>query len=47
MTKKQKKEEIKKTLQYLINEGFVEQIGDKYRLKTDDELKKEIKRICQ
>jgi hypothetical protein len=47
MTNKQKKKELKKALQYLIDEGFVEQIGDKYRLKTDKELKREIQKMCQ
>lgn len=47
MNKKQKTKEIKKTLNYLISEGFVKQVGDKFRLKTDNELKKEIKTITQ
>lgn len=47
MTHKQKIEEIKTTMQYLINEGFVKQIGDKFRLKTEKELKNEVEKIAK
>lgn len=42
MTKKQKVKAVKKTLQYLIDEGFVVQEGDEYRLKTEEEIQEEI-----
>ena len=45
MTRKQQIKEVKKALEYLINEGFVEQVGDEYRLKTDKELKGEIDEV--
>ena len=47
MTHKQQIKEVKKALEYLINEGFVEQVGDEYRLKTKEELKKEIQKITE
>lgn len=47
MNDKQKKKEIKNVLRYLINEGFVEQIGDKFRLKTNKELENEIRKIAK
>jgi hypothetical protein len=36
-------EEMMQSLQYLIDEGFVVQIGDRYRLKTQEELEQELK----
>jgi hypothetical protein len=47
MTHKQQIKEVKKALEYLINEGFVEQVGDEYRLKTDNELEKEIEEVAK
>lgn len=47
MTRKQQIKEVKKALEYLINEGFVEQVGDEYRLKTKKELEKEIDKITK
>lgn len=47
MTRKQQIKEVKKALEYLISEGFVEQIGDEYRLKTQDELETEIEEITK
>ena len=47
MTHKQQIKEVKKALEYLINEGFVEQVGDEYRLKTDNELQKEIEEVAK
>jgi hypothetical protein len=47
MNDEQKKKEIKKALQYLLNEGFVEQIGDKFRLKTNKELANEIRKMAK
>ena len=45
MTHRQQVKEVKKAMQYLIAEGFVEQIGDEYRLKTKKELESEIEQI--
>lgn len=42
MTKKQKVKAVEKALQYLIAEGFVVKVGNEYRLKTEEELQKEI-----
>jgi hypothetical protein len=42
MTYKQKKKEVEKALQYLIDEGFVVKIGNEYRLKEDSEINKEL-----
>lgn len=45
MTDKQKKEEIKKVLKYLIAEGFVVKVGDSYRYKTKKELKEDLENV--
>lgn len=39
---KQQRQEVKKALDYLIAEGFVVKVGNKYRLKTEEEISKEI-----
>jgi hypothetical protein len=39
---KQQRKEVEKALEYLIAEGFVVKIGDEYRLKTEEELTKEL-----
>jgi hypothetical protein len=36
---------VKQSLQYLLDEGVIVKIGDKYRLKTKREIKKELNDI--
>jgi hypothetical protein len=36
---------VKQSLQYLLDEGVIVKIGDKYRLKTKKEIKKELNDI--
>ena len=38
-------ESVKHSLQYLLDEGVIVKIGDKYRLKTKKEIKKELNDI--
>jgi hypothetical protein len=47
MNIKQKKEEIVQVLDYLIAEGFVVKEGNKYRYKTDKELKNEMEALLE
>jgi hypothetical protein len=47
MNIKQKKEAIVQVLDYLIAEGFVVKEGDKYRYKTNKELKKEMEALLE
>ncbi len=39
---KQQRQKVKQALEYLIAEGFVVKVGNKYRLKTEEEIAKEI-----
>ena len=43
MTNREKKKAIKDALKYLLTEGFVVKIGNKYRLKTKKELNSDLK----
>ena len=36
---------VKQSLQYLLDEGVIVKVGDKYRLKTKREIKKELNDI--
>lgn len=47
MTKQQKKKAVEQALEYLIAEGFVVKEGDKYRHKTDKEIKKEMEVLLE
>lgn len=38
-------EQLIKELEYLVAEGFVEKIGDTFRLKTKQELENEIREV--
>lgn len=42
MTDKEKREQVQQTLDYMIAEGMVKKVGNKYRLKTERELEEEM-----
>jgi hypothetical protein len=43
----EREEMIQSHLNYLLEEGVVKKMGDKYRLKTDKEIQKELQDILQ
>lgn len=47
MTDKEKKKQIQQTLDYLIAEGMVVKVKGGYRLKTEQELEKEMEALYQ
>lgn len=44
---KEREEIIQNHLNYLLQEGVVKKVGDKYRLKSDQEIQKELQDILQ
>jgi len=42
---KEKEKLVQNELDYLLTEGVVVKVGDKYRLKTEQEIEQEIKNI--
>ena len=47
MNKTELLEQVKRSLEYLIDEGIVVQEEDKYRLKTEAEIAQELKEITE
>lgn len=47
LSSEEREEMIQSHLNYLLEEGVVKKIGDKYRLKTDQEIQKELQDILQ
>lgn len=47
MTHEMKRQEIQQALDYLMAEGFVVKIDDKYRLKTEIENQKELEVLLE
>jgi hypothetical protein len=47
ISRKDQEEMIQNHLNYLLEEGVVKKIGDKYRLKTNQEIQKELQDILQ
>jgi hypothetical protein len=45
MTHQQKHEQIKQTLDYMIQEGMVKKVKGGYRLKTEQELEEEMNQL--
>ena len=45
MTRQQQHEQIKQTLEYMIQEGMVKKVKGGYRLKTEQELEEEMNRL--
>ena len=47
MNRKERHEEIKRTLKYLVDEGMAKKVGEYYRLKTKAEAAQELKEIIE
>lgn len=45
MTNTEKHEQVRQTLEYMIQEGMVKKVKDGYRLKTEQELEEEMEQL--